>query len=100
MEGKKNDSFKGNLYPDFCRYFYVRFCAFSRENQKFTYLLNKGLVVIETYPEKAQKLSKRIIELSNEGFYDGLTFHRVISDFIWLKVVIQTEMVQEVMVRT
>ena len=54
----------------------------SQEKPKIHMLLDKGLVVIETYPEKAPKTVKRIIELSNEGFYDGLTFHRVISDFM------------------
>ena len=32
MEGEKNDSFK-EIYIDFCRYFYVQFCAFSRETK-------------------------------------------------------------------
>ena len=45
-------------------------------------LLEKGIVVIETYPEKAPKTVKRITELINQGFYDGLTFHRVISGFM------------------
>ena len=34
-------------------------------------LLEKGIVVIETYPEKAPKTVKRITELINQGFYDG-----------------------------
>ena len=45
-------------------------------------LLDKGLVVIETFPEKAPKTVSRIVELSESGFYDGLTFHRVISGFM------------------
>ena len=45
-------------------------------------LLDKGLVVIETFPEKAPQTVKRIQELANEGFYDGLTFHRVIAGFM------------------
>ena len=45
-------------------------------------LLEKGIVIIETYPEKAPKTVKRITELINQGFYDGLTFHRVISGFM------------------
>ena len=56
--------------------------AYSEEKQKIHMLLDKGLVVIETYPEKAPKTVQRIVELSNEGFYDGLTFHRVISGFM------------------
>ena len=45
-------------------------------------LLDKGLVKIETFPEKAPQTVKRIIELSESGFYDGLTFHRVINGFM------------------
>ena len=56
--------------------------AYSEEKQKIHMLLDKGLVVIETYPDKAPKTVQRIVELSNEGFYDGLTFHRVISGFM------------------
>ncbi len=56
--------------------------AHSEEKPKIHMLLDKGLVVIETYPEKAPKTVQRIVELSNEGFYDGLTFHRVISGFM------------------
>ena len=36
----------------------------SQEKPKIHMLLDKGLVVIETYPEKAPKTVKRIIELS------------------------------------
>ena len=54
----------------------------SAESNRIHLLLDKGLVVIETYPDKAPKTVKRINELVNEGFYDGLTFHRVISGFM------------------
>ena len=40
-------------------------------------LLDKGIVIIETFPDKAPKTVNRIIELANEGFYDGLAFHRI-----------------------
>ncbi len=54
----------------------------ANENVTINMLLEKGLVVIETYPEKAPLTVKRITELVKEGFYDGLTFHRVISGFM------------------
>ncbi len=54
----------------------------SAESNRIHLLLEKGLVVIETYPDKAPKTVKRINELVNQGFYDGLTFHRVISGFM------------------
>jgi len=62
--------------------FFIFSGASSEENPKIHMLLDKGLVIIETYPEKAPKTVKRIIELSNKGFYDGLTFHRFISGFM------------------
>ena len=45
-------------------------------------VLEKGVVKIQTFPNKAPKTVKRIIELAESGFYDGLTFHRVISGFM------------------
>ena len=39
-------------------------------------------VVIELRPDLAPKHVERIKELTREGFYDGLTFHRVIEDFM------------------
>ena len=44
--------------------------------------LTDGNVVIETLPNVAPKHVARIIELVKSGFYDGLTFHRVIDGFM------------------
>jgi len=44
--------------------------------------LKTGMVIIELYPNKAPNHVKRIQELANEGFYDGLAFHRVIDGFM------------------
>lgn len=44
--------------------------------------LKDGRVTIEMYPDVAPKTVKRIKELVRQGFYDGLTFHRVIPDFM------------------
>lgn len=44
--------------------------------------LETGPVTIETLPEKAPKHVARIKELAAEGFYDGLTLHRVIDGFM------------------
>ena len=44
--------------------------------------LEYGPVIIETYPEDAPKHVARIKELVRQGFYDGLTFHRVIEGFM------------------
>ena len=44
--------------------------------------LKDGRVTIEMYPDVAPKTVTRIKELVREGFYDGLTFHRVIPGFM------------------
>ncbi|MFC2953330.1 peptidylprolyl isomerase [Marinicaulis aureus] len=51
-------------------------------SDKLILTLDTGEVVIETYPDKAPGHVARITELADEGFYDGLTLHRVIEGFM------------------
>lgn len=44
--------------------------------------LKDGIVVIEMFPDIAPNHVLRIKQLTQEGFYDGLTFHRVIDGFM------------------
>lgn len=44
--------------------------------------LEDGTVDIELLPAIAPKHVERIITLTNEGFYNGIVFHRVIEDFM------------------
>jgi peptidylprolyl isomerase len=44
--------------------------------------LKYGRVVIELLPQIAPKHVQRIKELANQGFYDNVKFHRVISGFM------------------
>ena len=41
-----------------------------------------GEIVLELYPDKAPNTVNNFISLASSGFYDGLTFHRVISGFM------------------
>lgn len=41
-----------------------------------------GEIVVELDPVAAPNTVKNFLSLANEGFYDGLTFHRVISGFM------------------
>ncbi len=41
-----------------------------------------GEIIIELYPEAAPKNVANIIKLANQGFYNNLTFHRVIKGFV------------------
>lgn len=43
---------------------------------------NFGTVKMELYPEYAPENVSNFIALSNRGFYDGLTFHRIVKDFM------------------
>jgi cyclophilin family peptidyl-prolyl cis-trans isomerase len=43
---------------------------------------NHGPIRIELFPEDAPKTVENFEKLSRNGFYDGLTFHRVIEDFM------------------
>ena len=42
----------------------------------------KGKMELEFYENDAPKTVENFINLSESGFYDGLTFHRVIPDFV------------------
>ena len=43
---------------------------------------NGKLIKLELYPDAAPITCENFIKLVNEGFYDGLIFHRVISGFM------------------
>lgn len=42
----------------------------------------KGTMMVQFYENDAPITVKNFIDLSKKGFYDGLTFHRVIPDFV------------------
>lgn len=43
---------------------------------------SKGVMNVEFYDSDAPKTVDNFIKLSKDGFYDGLTFHRVLPDFV------------------
>lgn len=43
---------------------------------------NKGIINVYLYPEAAPIAVANFINLSEKGFYNGLTFHRVVSNFV------------------
>lgn len=43
---------------------------------------NKGDITVELFASQARNTVNNFIFLAREGFYDGLTFHRVLKDFV------------------
>ena len=43
---------------------------------------NKGNIVIELFLDKVPATAQNFMKLTNDGFYNGLKFHRVIPDFM------------------
>lgn len=43
---------------------------------------DKGVMTVEFFDKDAPNTVKNFIDLSEKGFYNGLTFHRVIPNFV------------------
>ena len=43
---------------------------------------NGGEIRLEFYPADAPKTVENFVTLAKKGFYNGLTFHRVVPDFV------------------
>ncbi len=43
---------------------------------------DRGDIRLELHQEKTPRTVKNFVDLANDGFYNGLTFHRVIPDFM------------------
>jgi peptidyl-prolyl cis-trans isomerase B (cyclophilin B) len=52
------------------------------KNYRATIETSKGNIVLELYPTYAPKTVNNFVFLARQGFYDGITFHRVISRFM------------------
>ncbi|RKU32996.1 hypothetical protein C6499_02170 [Candidatus Poribacteria bacterium] len=52
------------------------------EEQVAVVTTDKGIVVIEFYPDAAPIAVENFIKLINQKFYDGLTFHRRVDEFV------------------
>ena len=47
-----------------------------------TIVTNKGTIRIELHEDKVPKTVANFEKLAGKGFYDGLTFHRVLANFM------------------
>lgn len=58
--------------------------AYSNDNNPVVTIEmeNRDVIQVELYPELAPNTVNNFISLANEGYYDGIIFHRVISGFM------------------
>jgi peptidyl-prolyl cis-trans isomerase B (cyclophilin B) len=54
----------------------------SSKTYRAIFETNKGVIELELYPQHAPKTVNNFVFLAGKGFYDGLSFHRVISNFM------------------
>ena len=55
----------------------------GQPSSKATIVLEKGgTIVIQLRPDKAPNTVSNFASISNKGQYDGLTFHRVVANFV------------------
>jgi len=52
------------------------------KNKKVILKTNKGVIEFELYADDAPKAVSNFVYLTEEGYYDGLTFHRVEPGFV------------------
>ncbi len=53
-----------------------------RKKYTATFKTEQGDFVVDLFVDKAPKTVNNFVFLAREGFYDGVTFHRVIRDFM------------------
>jgi len=56
--------------------------SFAKDSNTFLIETNRGDIIIEVYPEKAPKTVANFKKYVADEFYNGLIFHRVISNFM------------------
>ncbi|KRM94290.1 peptidylprolyl isomerase [Lentilactobacillus senioris] len=49
---------------------------------KATIETNYGTIKVQLFPDQAPKTVENFVTLAKQGYYDGVTFHRVIADFM------------------
>ena len=56
--------------------------AFAQAAPKVKFITTEGDFVVEVYPDKAPKTVANFLQYVKDKHYDGLIFHRVISNFM------------------
>ena len=61
---------------------YVRAVSRIGKQPKATLTTDKGVITIQFYPAEAPLTVDSFIQLANAHFFDGITFHRVVPNFV------------------
>ncbi|MCH9705215.1 MAG: peptidyl-prolyl cis-trans isomerase [Proteobacteria bacterium] len=56
--------------------------ALTANAAEVEFITNKGVILVKVDEEKAPITAKNFLDYVNEGFFDGLIFHRVIPNFV------------------
>lgn len=54
----------------------------NAKGPKATIQTNHGDIVVQLFPEQVPKAVENFVALAQQGYYDGIIFHRVIPDFM------------------
>lgn len=54
----------------------------STKTHRVTLQTTRGTIALDLFPQHAPTTVNNFVFLAREGFYDGLTFHRVIANFM------------------
>ena len=60
---------------------FISSCA-SNQNPKVAMHTTKGKMVIELYPKEAPITVENFLKYVDDGFYDGVIFHRIVPGFV------------------
>lgn len=61
---------------------YFKLLNYKNKEMTAEIITEKGNMKVEFFGKDAPDTVKNFVDLSKKGFYDGLTFHRVIPDFV------------------
>lgn len=56
--------------------------VYAGDKMTATIETDKGTITIELFPNRAPLTTANFVNLSKRGYYDGLTFHRVVPNFV------------------
>lgn len=54
----------------------------SKQKYTATIETNRGVIVVELFAAQTPRTVNNFVSLARDGYYDGVTFHRVIPDFM------------------